>query len=116
VSTIDAVSSRDRVGKIFTAKIDHDVAVKGQVVLPAGTKVIGRVASSRGTGHSGPLALNITEIWLKDRKIKIKTTGAVEQTGQAMTAKQMRAGTSVGPYIVASGKKMEFRLAEPVNL
>lgn len=117
VTTVDPVSSRDKVGKMFTAKLDHNVVVQGQVVLPAGTKILGRVASSRASGaHSGPLALDITEVWLNDRKIEIKTTGGVEEKGQSKTTKQMRAGTSVGAYIVAPGKKMEFRLAEPLNL
>jgi hypothetical protein len=117
VSTVDPVSSRDKVGKIFTAKLDHNVVIRGQVLLQTGTKIIGRVESSRASGaHSGPLSLNITEVWLKDRKVKIKTTGPVEQTGTSKTTTQKRADISVGAYVVAPGKKMEFRLAEPINL
>jgi hypothetical protein len=117
VKTIDPISSRDRVGKSFTAQLDHDVVVKGQTMLRAGTKVVGRVEASRGSGsRSAPLTLNLTGVVSNGRTLKIKTTGGVEQLGQAKTAKQMRAGVSVGSYTVAPGKKMEFRLAEPLNL
>ncbi len=117
VKTIDPVSSRDKVGKTFTAQLDRDVVVKGQVVLRSGTKVLGRVTSSRASSsHSAPLTLDLTGIVSNGQTIKIKTTGGVEQKGQAKTAKQMRAGVSVGEYIVAPGKMMEFRLAEPLNL
>lgn len=117
VKTIDPVSSRDRVGKTFTAQLDKDVDVKGQVVLRAGTKVMGRVTSSRASSsHSAPLTLDLTGVVSNGRTIKIKTTGGVEQAGQAKTAKQMRLGVSVGDYTVAPGKKMEFRLADPLNL
>jgi hypothetical protein len=117
VKTLTPISSRDKVGRIFTAQLDHDVVVKGQIMLRAGTKVVGRVEASRGSGpHSAPLTLNLTGVVSNGRTLKIKTTGGVEQLGQAKTAKQMRAGVSVGEYIVAPGKKMEFRLAEPLNL
>src|SRR6266850_6282711 len=63
VKTIDPISSHDHVGKSFTAQLDHDVVVKGQTMLPAGTKVVGRVEASRGSGsRSAPLTLNLTGV------------------------------------------------------
>ena len=47
VTTVSLISSQDAVGDSFEAKIAKDVSVKGNVLLKAGTKVFGKVTSSR---------------------------------------------------------------------
>src|SRR6266581_2201980 len=46
-STVSLVTSQSVVGRSFEAKLAQDVSVKGHVVLKAGTKVFGKIASSR---------------------------------------------------------------------
>jgi hypothetical protein len=65
VRTVDQVSSSDKAGKSFAARLDSNLVVKGKVVIPAGSKVYGRVESSRssidvlvftgGIGENNPL-------------------------------------------------------------
>jgi hypothetical protein len=117
VRTVDNISSHDRVGKTFTAKLDQDVAVNGKAMLPAGTKVFGRVETSRGNQRSSnPLTVNLTSISIGGRTISIKTDGAFQLEAKPNTARQLRTGVSVGPFRVAPGTKMDFKLAQPVNL
>ena len=47
VSTVSAFSSKTVVGRSFEAKLAQDVSVKGHVLLKAGSKVFGKIASSR---------------------------------------------------------------------
>ena len=117
VRTVDNISSHDRVGKTFTAKLDQDVAVNGKAVLPAGTKVFGKVETSRGNQRSSnPLTVNLTSISIGGRTIPIKTDGAFQLEAKPNTARQLRTGVSVGPFKVTPGTKMQFRLAQPLNV
>src|SRR5438105_14663188 len=47
VTTVSLITSQDAVGSSFEAKIAQNVAVKGTVLLKAGTKAFGKVRSSR---------------------------------------------------------------------
>src|SRR5205814_9268994 len=80
VRTVDTISSQDRVGKKFTAQLDRDVVVNGTVLLRAGTKVFGKVQSSRALSgpRSGPLALDLTAISSHGREVPIATTQAFQ--------------------------------------
>ena len=61
VQTVSSISSKDAVGRTFEAKLDQDVAVKGNVLLKAGTKAFGRIKSSRANPrNSEPLSLELT--------------------------------------------------------
>src|SRR6266853_57998 len=78
VRTQNTISSQDRVGTKFTAQLDQDIVVNGTVLLRAGTKVFGRVESSRaGSGtQSRPLTLNLTAISSHGREVPIVTVEA----------------------------------------
>ena len=52
VRTVDRLSSNDAAGKSFAARLDSNLVVKGKVVIPAGSKVYGRVESSRSAGRA----------------------------------------------------------------
>ena len=117
VRTIDTISSHDKVGRTFTAQLDQDVAVKGKAVLRAGTKVLGRIETSRGNRRvSNPLTVNLTGVSVNGRTVPIKTVSGFQPEPKSVTARQAAAGISVGSYVVPPGTKMEFRLAQPLSL
>jgi hypothetical protein len=118
VRTIDRISSHDRVGRTFSAQLDQNVAVKGSALLKAGTKVFGKIEASRANPHrSAPLTLSLTQLSNNGRMISIKTDSFQPESKATIGRQaQIRGGFSVGSSILAPGTKMEFRLAQPVNL
>jgi hypothetical protein len=117
VRTLDTIHSTDRVGRTFTAELDQDVAVNGKAVLRAGTKVFGRIeASQANPRQSGPLTLNLTGVSVNGRTVPIKTVSGFQLENKAKTGRAKLRGISVGPYVAPHGTKMEFRLAEPLNV
>ncbi len=116
VRTVSLVSSKDAVGRTFEAKIDQDISVKGKVLLKAGTKAFGRIQSSRAKPRqSAPLSVELTSISVNGRNIAVKTS-SVQPESNPTTARQVRHGFTVGTLVVNPGTKMEFRLAQPLNL
>jgi hypothetical protein len=118
VRTGGAISSHATPGRTFTAKLDQDVVINGNVVLRAGAPVSGVIASSRGsrsTTSSQPLTLNLTAVAANGRMVPIKTTGGV-QPQAAKTTRQSRGGFSYGESIFPAGTRLEFRLAQPLHL
>ena len=74
VSTASSISSQDPVGRSFAVEIDQNVAVKGTVLLKAGTKAFGKIKSSRANSRrSEPLTLELTSISVNGRNVAIKT-------------------------------------------
>jgi len=116
VRTVSLVSSKDAVGKIFEAKIDQDVSINGKVLLKAGTKAFGRVQASRANPRkSAPTSLELASISVNGRNVPVKTN-SVQPGSPPRTARQVRHGFTAGTLVVNPGTKMEFRLAEPLNL
>jgi hypothetical protein len=118
VRTTGAISSHATPGKTFTAKLDQDVVINGDIVLRAGTPVSGIIASSRGsrsTTSSQPLTLNLTAVAANGRMVPIKTTGGM-QPHAAKKTRQSRGGFSYGENIFPAGTRLEFRLAQPLHL
>ena len=116
VSTLNSIHSTDRVGRTFRAQLDQDVALNGRVVLPRGTKVLGKIEASQvNPRNSRPLTLNITDISVKGRTIPIKTTGGFVIENVARGRARVT-GVTVGPYVAQHGTRMQFSLAQPVNL
>jgi hypothetical protein len=101
VRTVDQVSSSDKAGKSFAARLDSNLVVKGKVVIPAGSKVYGRVESSRSAGRAfgqSKLALSLRKIVVEGRPVAI-ATGNYEQSGPRSgrkTAGRAAAGALVG--------------------
>ena len=117
VRTLDTIHSTDRVGRTFTAQLDQDVAVNGKAVLRTGTKVLGKIeASQANPRNSQPLTLNITDVVISGRNLPIKTSGGFVIENKAKVGRARTRGISVGPYVAPHGTKMEFRLAQPVNV
>jgi hypothetical protein len=117
VRTVDTISSHEKVGRIFNAQLDQNVVVNNNVVLKAGTKVLGKIEASRGsTRKSNPLTLNLTGIASNGRTVPIKTVSGVQPGAKPLTARQAASGISVGSFVVPPGTKMQFRLAQPISL
>jgi len=116
ISTVSLITSQDAVRSSFEAKLAQDVSVKGHVVLKAGTKVFGKIASSRANPRkSEPLSVELSSIDVNGRRIPVKTT-SVEPHGPPQTARQARYGHTAGTTVVNPGTRMQFQLLQPVTL
>jgi hypothetical protein len=144
VRTVDPVSSSDKAGKSFAARVDSNLVLKGKVVIRAGSKVYGRVESSRSAGRAfgqSKLALSLRKVVIGGRPVTI-ATGNYEQSGPRSgrkTAGRAAAGALVGfalggpaagaaigaaTGLIGQGKSVEapagtlfeFRLTRPVTL
>ena len=116
VSTVSLITSQDAVRRSFEAKLAQDISVKGNVVLKAGTKVFGKIASSRANPRkSEPLSVELASVSVNGRSVAVKTN-SVEPHGPPQTARQARYGHTAGTTVVNPGTRMQFQLLQPVNL
>jgi len=84
VRTLDQVSSSDKAGKSFAARLDANLVVNGRVVIPAGSKVYGCVESTRSVGRAfgqSKLALSLRKIVVNGQQVTI-ATGTYEESGR----------------------------------
>jgi hypothetical protein len=119
VETLTAIHSNSRVGRPVGAKLSQDVAVNGTVVLRAGTKVSAQIASSpTDPKKTRPLTVNITDVSVNGQRIPIKTASGftIDYKGHPMGRGPSKIPVSSGQFVVPAGTKMEFRLAEPLNV
>jgi hypothetical protein len=116
VSTVSLVTSKDVVGRSFEAKLAQNVSVKGNVVLKTGTKVFGKIASSRANPRkSEPLSVELASVSVNGRNVPVKTN-SVEPHGPPQTARQAHYGHTAGTTVVNPGTTMQFQLLQPVTL
>ena len=116
VQTVSSISANDHAGRTFAAKLDQDVAVKGNVLLKAGTKAFGRIKSSGANPRkSEPLSLELTSISVNGRDVAVKTNSFQPGT-PPRTARQARHGHTAGTLVITPGTKMQFQLIQPVTL
>ena len=116
VSTVSLVTSKDVVGRSFEAKLAQDVSVKGQVLLKAGSKAFGKIATSRyNPRKNDPLTVELTSISVNGRKVAVKTN-AFQPGSSPVTARQAQYGHTAGTLTVSPGTKMQFQLLQPVTL
>ena len=114
VRSLQTITSVDVVGTPFPVSLANNVTVNGNVVLPAGTHISGRVVTSRRIHQSkDKLTVDLTGIQIKGRTIPITTTGA-HFLPNFSTSRNVPV-TRVG-YAVAAGKQIHFQLARPVVL
>ena len=118
VQTLNTIHSNDRVGRTFTAQLNQDVVVNGKVVLRAGTKFDGKIESSQAIPRqsTAPLVLNLTDVVANGRTIPIKTVSGFQVQHISMHGGARARGITVGPFLAPHGTKMEFRLAQPLNV
>ena len=117
VRTLQGISSGDMAGTSIRMQLDKDIVVKGTVALPVGTKISGRVETSkRGLTRDQKLTVNITDAQVKGGKATIKTTGAVELQNPYARTTQRGVSVSRYSYQVPAGTKIQFRLAQPLQI
>ena len=100
-------------------QLDKDVFVNGKAALPAGTKMSGRIETSNRTGtptRSQTLTVNITEAQVHGRSVAIKTTGAVSLENPLARTTRRGVQISTYSYQVPLGTKVQFRLAQPLDI
>src|SRR5438034_2820453 len=115
VNTVSLVTSQDAVGSSFEAKLAQDVSVKGNVLLRAGTKVFGKIRSSRRNPHrSGPLTVELASIDVNGRRIPVKTS-SVQTASPPQTARQAHYATTAGTTVVNPQTRLQFQLLQAVT-
>ena len=116
VSTVSPFSSKTVVGRTFEAKLAQDVAVKGNVLLKAGSKVFGKVASSRyNPRKNDPLTVELISVSVNGRNVAVKTN-AFQPGSPPMTGRQAQYGHTAGTLMITPGTLMQFHLLQPVTL
>jgi hypothetical protein len=116
VNTVSQFSSRAAVGKTFEAKLAQDVSVSGKVLLKTGSKVFGKVASSRSNPRKNdPLTVELTSVSVNGRNVPVKTN-AFQPGSSPVTARQAHYGHTAGTLVINPGTVMQFQLLQPVML
>ena len=116
VSTVSAFSSKTVVGRSFEAKLAQDVSINGSVLLKAGSKAFGKIATSRYNPRKNePLAVELTSVSANGRNVAVKTN-AFQPGSPTVTARQARYGHTAGTLVVNPGTLMQFQLLQPVTL
>ena len=116
VSTVSAFSSKTVVGRTFEAKLAQDVSVKGHVLLKAGSKAFGKIASSRyNPRKNDPLTVELTSVSVNGRNVAVKTN-AFQPGSPPTTARQAQYGHTAGTLMITPGTLMQFQLLQPVTL
>jgi hypothetical protein len=115
-SSVSQFSSRAAVGKTFEAKLAQDVSINGRVVLKAGSKVFGKVASSRyNSRRNDPFTVELTSVSVNGRSVPVKTN-TFQPGSPPVTGRQARYGHTAGTLLVSPGTLMQFQLLQPVTL
>jgi hypothetical protein len=107
VRTIDGIdSTKNHVGDRFEATLEEPLTVDGNVVVPKGADVYGRLAESKKSGTftgRSELQLELTGMVVNGQTVPV-VTGEYELTGKsrgASTAKRTIGGAAVGGIIGA---------------
>jgi hypothetical protein len=100
-------------------QLDRDVVVNGRVALSAGTGIFGRIETSRRTPtptRRQSLTVNITGAQVHGRTVAIKTTGAANLENPFARTTQRGVQVSTTNYKVPLGTRVQFRLAQPLQI
>ena len=107
VRTIDAIdSTENRVGYRFQASLEESLSVDGNLVVPKGADVYGRLEESKETGTfvgRSELELELTGIVVNGQTVPL-VTGEYEVSGRSKgesTAKRIVGGAAIGSIIGA---------------
>lgn len=116
VSAVSSFSSKTPVGRTFEGRLAQDVSVNGRVVVKAGGKVFGRIASSRhNPRRNDPLTVELTSLSVNGRNVAVKTN-EFQPGHPAVTGRQARHGFTAGTLVITPGTLMQFQLLRPVTL
>ena len=116
VSTVSSFSSKTVVGRTWEGKLAQDVSVKGQVLVKAGSKVFGKIATSRyNPRKNDPLTVELTSVSVNGHNVAVKTD-AFQPGSSPTTARQARYGHTAGTLVITPGTLMQFRLLQSATL
>ena len=116
VSTASSMTSQDPVGRTFTAQLDQNVVINGNVLLRAGTRASGKITASRANMRKNtPLSVELTSVSVNGRNVAVKTD-PVQPGVPTTTGRQSRRGHTAGTLTVTPGTKLQFRLTRAVTL
>src|ERR1044071_1806978 len=116
VSAVSAFSSKTVVGRTFEGKLAQDVSVNGRVVLKAGTKAFGKIATSRyNPRKNDPLTVELTSVSVNGRNVPVKTN-AFQPGHPTFTGRQAQYGFTDRKSVVNPGTLMVFQLLQAVTL
>ncbi|MGH0033290.1 MAG: hypothetical protein ACQGVC_26170 [Myxococcota bacterium] len=119
VRMVEGVDARQAaVGDGFTATLESGLGIDGRAIVPAGSKVYGRVAELRDTGPAAQrMKLELTGLMVQGQLLPL-VTGS--QTPAAAPAPAAAAEGEAAPAAVRPGAQagapMEFRLLQPFEL
>jgi hypothetical protein len=111
--TVAALSDHERVGAPLKVRLEQAVAVKGKVLLPAGTEFTAVVETSfKRPGGSGPLSVNLKALSHNGQRIPVQTTGAFR-----LDRFKTKRGVSVSgrEFMFPSGTQLVFHLGQPLT-
>jgi hypothetical protein len=107
IITTDAISTaKHKKGSIFTAEIESDVLLNGQIVIPKASKVYGTVVESIGGRRIGKqrIVVNFNKIKLNNQDVAIVTDDLGAEGGRGGAAKMIGAGAIFGAAGGNAGK------------
>lgn len=116
VRTLETITSVDTIGTRVPMELTNNVAANGKVVLPAGTKLMGKVTSSRKMISSNArLKVDLTAVTVGGRSIPVKTTGASQLDNNRFKTRNDVSVSRAG-YAVPAGRVIQYHLAQPIQL
>src|SRR5262245_26457060 len=116
VTAVSAFSSKTVVGRTFEGKLTQDVSVNGRVVLKAGSKVFGRIATSRYNPRKNePLTVELTSVSMNGGNVAVKTN-RFQPGHPTFTGPQAQNGPNAGTTVGTPGMLMQFQLLQAVTL
>ena len=102
----------------FGAVVDEPVVVEGTILLPRGATVAGRIESAHASQlkrDRGYVQLTLASIAIGGQEIPIQTS-SLFVNGNAIEARAVPDDSSLRTIRVESGRRLTFRLIEPVLL
>jgi hypothetical protein len=110
----DAIHS-DPPGATFVAQVDDPIVIEGEMIIPRGASVAGRIESARSSTmkHSrGYVRLTLDQVELAGRDLPIRTSSLFARAN-AVESQGRKASDMVS---LEQGRRLTFRLAEAVNV
>jgi hypothetical protein len=98
VRTVDAISSGShKPGARFQARLETAISVGGQVVVPAGASVYGKVIEARAGKVGRPLlVVELSDLQINQQLYPIKTNRLGAEGGRAGAGRKVAAGAMIG--------------------
>jgi hypothetical protein len=117
VRTLRPFTSIDTPGRPVPMELANDVVIGKKVILAAGTKINGEVVTSKRMQMSKQtLMVDITGAQVHGRTVAIKTTGAVNPGNPFARTTRRGVAVSTYSYQIPAGTKLQFRLAQPLEI